>query len=280
MCWQSAVKIAMKKTERILARMLIFPLLFMATGCAKASRETEVIFFRIGQADAILLFSGDHAALIDAGEKEDGEEILRYLQKREIHSLDLMLITHYDKDHVGGADTVLEGIAVGAVYDASYEKDSKHYRAYTEALKATGTPRYRVTNTMTLTVGDWVLTLRPTALAVELDNDRSLAIVADDTFHRFFFAGDAEEVRLAELLNEGLEKVDVVKMPHHGKYHANFPEFLEALGAGVAVITDSEKNPAQAQTVTLLREMQMKSYQTQNGDIRIISNEDGLLVQQ
>jgi beta-lactamase superfamily II metal-dependent hydrolase len=166
------------------------------------------------------------------------------------------------------------------VYDADYETNTKHYRAYTEALKVAGVPRYRVSKETTLTVGGWSLSLLPTVMREAKDNDRSLIVVAEDSWRRFFFAADAEEARIAELLEMGLDKVDLVKMPHHGRYHSSLPDFLEALDAEIAVITDSQKKPAHEKTLSLLEKKGIEIFQTANGEIHIKSRNDGLLILQ
>ena len=64
--------------------------------------------FKVGKADAIVLQLEEKVIILDAGEEEDGREIAEYLKKRNLNRVDAMIITHFDKDHVGGADTVLE----------------------------------------------------------------------------------------------------------------------------------------------------------------------------
>lgn len=263
-----------------IAYVAAFCFLFTIAGCAKAAQATEVVVFKIGQADAILLFSGAHTVLIDAGEKEDGEEILEFLKQRRVEALDMMIITHFDKDHVGGADTVLAGIPVHAVYDADYESKSKQYLEYLEAIEASGVPRYRVASDVALSVGELKLLVMPTALLTAGDNDRSLVIHARDAWHGYLLMGDAEDARIEELLAAGVPDVDVIKMPHHGRYHQNLSALLDAAKAGVAVITDSEKNPAAAETLLLLNQFGTDTYQTQNGNIHIVGDEVGITVSQ
>ena len=81
------------------------------TGCAAESAdaggdELTAVFLDVGKADAILLYNGEMAALIDAGENDDGDAVVEAIRARGIERLDLMIITHFDKDHVGGADKV------------------------------------------------------------------------------------------------------------------------------------------------------------------------------
>lgn len=264
--------------KRFLCALLAAMLLPLTTGCAKPANATEVAVLSIGKADAIIISAKDHTILIDAGEDDHAEIILEYLRIKNIKALDVMIITHYDKDHVGGADGVLEGIDVGAVYDADYEGSSKQYTQYVQALKATGTPRFRVTSPLTLEIGGLTLVLMPTSLAVEDDNNQSLAVSMTDGTHSFLFAGDAEEARIDELLGQGIGPHDVLKMPHHGRYEENLNAFLEAVNPQIAVITDSDDKPASDATLALLTEHGIACYQTQAGSVIITSSQSGLTI--
>lgn len=117
---------------------LLLALILPLCACAAPDRTaTEVTVLKIGKADAILIALPDAAVLVDAGEDEDAGEILENLEKQGIERLDAMIITHFDKDHVGGADGVLRGVAVEQVVDPQYEKDSTQYRQYLTALEET-----------------------------------------------------------------------------------------------------------------------------------------------
>lgn len=265
--------------KRIVPFLLCCALLAFACS-AHALSGTEVAILRIGKADAIIITNAHHAILIDVGEPEDAEEILEYLQNKRVTSLDMMIITHFDRDHVGGAGDVLAEIPVGAVYDADYERDSNHYDRYVEAIAAVQVPRHRVTAEQVIELQGLTLTLLPTALDVENDNDLSLVVSMADPWHTFFFAGDAEEARIDELLEQGLAHHDMVKMPHHGRAKDNMATFLDALSPEIAVITDSDKNPADAETLALLGARGISTYETRDGDIRIFSSQSGLSVMQ
>lgn len=252
----------------------------MLSSCAKAALDTKIVVFSIGKADAILLYNEAHAVLIDTGEKEDGEKILSYLQKQQITALDALIVTHFDKDHVGGADTILMGIPVYAVYDADYDASSKRYREYELAIQAARVPRYRVTQSIAMQFGDISVEIMPTSLQPEEDNDKSLVVYAKDAWHGFIFMADAEETRIQELLTQGVHTADVIKMPHHGEYHDNLPALMDTVKVNVAVITDSAKNPADDETVVLLEKKGVTVYQTKNGAISISSNHTGIAVTQ
>ena len=75
-----------------------------------ATDELDIVIFKIGKADSILLRVGDQTALIDAGEEDDGEEIIAYMQENDIDTIDYMILTHFDKNHIGGADKILNEV--------------------------------------------------------------------------------------------------------------------------------------------------------------------------
>lgn len=260
----------------------IVVLLFGVRGDALALSGSEITVLRIGKADAILVQSAGKTVLIDAGEDEDedADEILALLAKKSITALDLMIITHFDNDHVGGADGVLEGIPVGQVYDADYENTKDEYKQYVKALEATGVPRFRVRSETVLDLGGMELTLLPTQMETDDDNENSLVISMTDGEHWFLFAADATDTRMQELMDEGLGEHDVLKMPHHGRYYDNLDAFVAMVGPQVAIITDSSKNPADKKTLKLLKEQGIETLQTQDGDIHVVSGPSGLTVTQ
>lgn len=263
----------------MLASLLVC-LFLLASTFAHALSGTEINVLRIGKADAIIITTASHVVLIDAGEEEDAGEILTHLWLRGIDAIDVMIITHYDKDHVGGADGVLLGIPVSAVYDAAYESDKAQYLEYLDALEETGVPRHRAAQPETLTLGSLTLHLLPTALETDNDNDLSLVVSMADPYHTFLFAADAQEARIAELMEGGIGAHDVLKMPHHGRTKDNLEAFVTRVAPSIALITDSKKNPADEETLAMLSALGIETYRTLDGDIRIISGPSGLIVSQ
>ena len=71
-------------------------------GASGGSDKCEITAFATGKADAILVSAGSVNVLIDAGEETDAELICRRLQEKGINRLDLMIVTHFDRDHAGG----------------------------------------------------------------------------------------------------------------------------------------------------------------------------------
>ena len=254
------------------------------TGCAAESADTggdelTAVFLDVGKADAILLYNGEMAALIDAGENDDGDAVVEAIRARGIERLDLMIITHFDKDHVGGADKVLEQIEVARVLEPDYEKDSKQVRQYREALAAAGVEAEALTENVEFTLGGCSFAIDVANKAdygEDEENDFSLVVRLTHGNVRFLFAGDAENARLAELLDEGDLASDVLKVPHHGRYADLSAVFFAAVSPQYAVITSDEDDPEDPETVRALEAAGAQVLFTREGTVTLVSDGEGV----
>ncbi len=253
------------------------------TGDGEPLPLLETVVFSIGKADAILLYGECGTVLIDTGEIEDGAEVLSFLRKKGISKIDALFLTHYDKDHVGGAPDILRSIEVTAVYGTYPSKESEEYDAYMAALAEKGLKPTVVRETTVLSFGNLTLTVYPpeiTAYAEKESNNSSLAILARYGNHRFLFAGDAEEARTAELIaTPGLE-ADFLKAPYHGNMTENFSALLSYIKPRYAAITCSDKNPEESAKTDALHAAGVDSYLTRHGNIYIRSDGRTLSVRQ
>ena len=81
------------------------------SGCSSEKENSlEMAFLKVGKADTVIITCGAKTMLLDCGEYDDGEEIVSFLRAKGVKKVDVMLITHYDKDHVGGAPYVLDNV--------------------------------------------------------------------------------------------------------------------------------------------------------------------------
>ena len=229
----------------------------------------------VGKADATLLWGDGFAVLIDAGESEDADKILAFLARRGIRRLDALILSHYDKDHVGGAAGVLRGIEVGAIYGTYQTKESAEYDAYLTAASEAGLSPVIVRETTTLTFSALSLSLLPpkaTEYGEKESNNSSLFVRAVYGDTALLFAGDAQEARIAELNEgDGLE-CDFLKAPYHGSPVENLPHLLSLSRPRYAALTCSQKNPEDAGKVRMLEEAGATVYLTRCGNVYLYSD--------
>lgn len=263
-------------------RKSIFAVLTLVTllcSCAPANNigtqsELKVSVLKVGQADAIILKTQNHIAVIDCGEEDDGDEILEYISSYNADSIDYLFITHFDKDHVGGAAQLLESVNIKNIITPNYEGTNKEYRKYLSAAADKGYTPLKLTEETSFVLDDVTFDIYPPLKSSysESDNDFSLAISVTHGENRFLFTGDAEEERLKEILSQTEGEFDFLKVPHHGIYAKNTEEFLRTINPKYAVITCSEKNPADEFVLQILEKYGCKTYLTSSGNVEISSN--------
>ncbi|MGX5695255.1 ComEC/Rec2 family competence protein [Agromyces soli] len=192
--------------------------------------DWDVAVCDIGQGDAVLLRSEQHVALIDTG--PDPAALERCLALVGVDRVELLVLTHWDADHVGGAsalggrvDVVLHGPLDGA----------RSSRALGPLVDG-GAEHVEVTAGRSGTLGAlaWRV-LWPEQRALP-GNDASVVLEVDAPDYRGVFLGDLGEqaqVRLRRAAAPG--PVDLVKVAHHGSADQSEPLYRE-LRASVGLI--------------------------------------------
>lgn len=271
----------------------------LLTGCASAnangtanSNLLTTSILKIGKADAIVITQNEHAMVIDCGEEEDGLELKEFLAKKGIDHLEALIITHYDKDHVGGADTIVEAVDIDRVLVPDYDGASTEYSDFATAVEEKGLTLERLTESVSFNLGEALVTVDPPLdyssveeakddPLLEIDNNLSLITTIVHGNNRLLYMGDAEKARIKEFLTtEAAVDCDFLKVPHHGVYTTALVDLLDAVTPEYAAINDSAKNPADDETLQLLKDYGVTTRQTQGGRITVISDGETIEIQQ
>ena len=269
--------------------VLFLAALLVLAGCSGGSREQEaaqrdrelkITFFDVGKGDAVLLESEEQTMLIDTGYDDTADVVLEYLETEDIQTLDYLVITHFDKDHVGGADKILETVEVQEVLEPDYESNSKQTEQYKEAMAAKGITPEKVTDTTDVPFAGADCTVYPPRQEDYEEEDNDFSLVLSVTFgeERFLFAGDCEKERLSELMaEEDLNlRHQVLKVPHHGREEKNSDKFLLAVSPEAAVITCSEEEAPDREILDLLAQLGAEVYLTSDGTVTCVTDGSAL----
>lgn len=245
--------------------------------------KLKIYFFNAGKADSCIIYNDEFAVMIDTGEKELGEEILTYLENNNITKLDYLIITHFDKDHVGSASTIINSIEVDNVIQSNYPKESKVYNKYLSALENKGIEAVTLREDLEFSFGDIYFTINPPLEEVYSNNESnnsSLIVSLKYKNNSFLFMGDAENLRIKEYLNTNNLSYDFLKVPYHGHYQTTLDELIEVIKPKYSVITSSLEEKEDDTTLELLSNIGSKTYLTRNGSILITSDGDTINIKQ
>ncbi len=245
----------------------------------------DVAVLSVGKADAIVITTQNKTVVIDAGESDDGGKVLNYLNEKGRSVIDLLIITHYDRDHVGGADRLLNFAEVKQIIRPDYVGVREEYDLFLQTVQDLQVPDTALPcggEDVTLTLDDIELTINSPLKdnyvndeGIQQDNDFSLVVRLRHGAKAFVFAGDAEDTRLAELIvGKKNWKADFLKLPYHGNFTDLTSTFFQMVGPDYAVACDSDKNPMATETVAALATLGCKTYGTRDGTV--VCHSDGV----
>ncbi len=250
---------------------------------AETDATLTITAIKGGAADAFVLMNGEHVTLIDTGLDKKADKLVEFLKEQGVTRIDELIITHFDKDHVGGADYILSEFEVGTVYTTYRSKDSDDIISYDEALSAAGLTETVVEEITTFTADGVSYTIYPPQsrmYADSISNNSSLVIKVSVGENSMLFAGDAEFERIRELIaTPGLESV-ILKVPHHGRLAANSRQFIEYISPEYAIITSSQSEPADQEVLDILDSLGVTTYFTLDGNVTIVMTSSDITVTQ
>ncbi|MEJ3403154.1 ComEC/Rec2 family competence protein [Rathayibacter sp. YIM 133350] len=203
----------------------------------------------IGQGDAIVLHDGEHFGLIDTG--PDPRPLARCLDELGIRHLDLLVLTHYDLDHVGGVDAVIGMVGTALV---GLPENAADARVPAKLLTGGAVVRRGAAGESgSLGALDWrVLWPGKQKKAMSTGNAGSITLLVRGHGLGALFLGDlGEEAQDALLRSTPVPPVDVVKVAHHGSADQS-AELYRRLHARVGLISVGMGNSYGHPTARLL----------------------------
>lgn len=107
---------------------------------AKPGDKLIIRMLDIGQGDAFLLEKDGKFAMIDTGDVEHREALVKYLHEYGVKELSNVIITHPHADHMGGMKAVFDNIKVDNIYDDGVPTNTNTYKTYLKNIKTKNIP--------------------------------------------------------------------------------------------------------------------------------------------
>ena len=263
----------MKKQNRftmfILSMLLALTLVLpgsAVTAKADGQGNMAVHFIDVGQGLAILVQSGGENLLYDGGNRSHADEVVQYLKSQQVETINYMISSHYDEDHLGGLVKCLDTFEVEHVLGSDYVHTSDLFNTFmnTATAHAIIVEYPSVGDTYEFGTGSFTV-MAPDGIS-QNSNDNSVVIRLVNGNNSFMFMGDAEETSEQDMISTGMNlDCDVLSLGHHGSASSTSWDLLEAASPSWAVIScglnNSYGHPA-AETMGKLSDMDIPVFRT------------------
>lgn len=211
------------------------------------NQQPEIVNCDVGQGDALLISSEGQTMLIDVG--RDPQLVSRCLSDNQIKKLDLLVLTHFDYDHVGGV-TGLGGVQVEKVIISGFN-DTREAVGVVERFFSTKATTLEVGyRGMTADFGGgfWEI-LSPSANASESENanDASIVMLLSLPRVQVLALGDIGQSAQQRIMNQGAQariseqQPLVLKISHHGSADQSIG-FHKLIDPEISIISVGENN--------------------------------------
>jgi competence protein ComEC len=188
---------------------LVLVLILLSPACAELEMLTEgagggpgpppsgslsVSFIDVGQGDGMLVQAAGQNYLIDAGRAEEGPNVVDFLRSRGVDSLDGIVVSNPDADHIGGFLDVFDAFEVGVVYLSGDPKGTLTYNSFLRGVREEGSKVEVVRAGRRLEWGGVQADViaPPAGELFSETNDNSVAMLLSYGGARVLLAGDAE----------------------------------------------------------------------------------------
>ena len=233
--------------------------------------KLNVTVLDVGQGECVLLSSKGHFAVIDCGSanswKDAGELAADTLQSMGCRRLDYLLLTHYDSDHICGAEDLLHRIPTNRLLAPRAKDDGGLWKSIREEAHESNTTLHLTDRLETLTLGGAKIFVYP-PMGTKDDNQRGISFRCASGGYNLLVTGDMDIPAEKQLLRAyPLPKVETLVAGHHGARTSTSDELLAALKPKRVIISVGENSYGHP-TVELLRRLKRTNCRIYRTDLQ------------
>lgn len=234
-------KVTAKKAGNAVISASADGILLKSTITVKNSGMT-VRMLDVGQGDSLLILVNSKTILMDTGADSEYSKLKYQLEYYDVSTIDALILTHPDADHIGGADNVLKDFNVLSVYMPRRMAETKEFK------KLVSIAEECCLNVSYPKEGDKLdfgKNLTVTVLSVDAGDDtNSSSIVTRWNYKKnsFLFTGDAPAKVENDIMAKYDINVDVLKISHHGSDNSSPILYLKNASPEYALISCGADN--------------------------------------
>ncbi len=206
--------------------------------------DTKVHFIDVGQGLSVLVQDNGKNLIYDGGGRNTSSYLVSYLKEQNVDTIDYLISSHYDEDHLSGLIGCLNTFPVENVIGPDYSHDSNLYQSFIGTINEKGLDIQHPDIGDTYTLGAAAFTiLAPTEIISNESNDNSIVIKINSGNISFILTGDAEHGSEAAMIDSGMDlSCDVLCVGHHGSASSTSWSFLQETVPEYAIISCGSGN--------------------------------------
>ncbi|MCD5410604.1 MAG: MBL fold metallo-hydrolase [Clostridiales bacterium] len=243
---------ALDNQRKIATAFFVICFIFFLTSCTNSSDFDSLLSIHmidVGQSESILIIAPNgNTILIDAGDEVSGRKVVRYLKKRKIDDIDVMIVTHPHSDHIGGVEAVANKYDIDKFFMPDITHNTDTFEGLLQILEEHNIDVSFGEKNMRMQIDDSLYLFLLSPIKDHSNNLNNWSIVAKIQYNKksFLFTGDAEyelEMNLIEMYDANFLRSHVLKIGHHGSNTSTSEKFLDVVQPSVALISVGEENP-------------------------------------
>lgn len=275
--------------SRLVMYFLVFIIIFNSISIM-TDKSMEIHFIDVGQGDAILLRTKGDDYLIDTGGNifdsfDIGKNItLPYLEKNGVKRLKAIFITHFDEDHCEALPLLLDNIKVDNIIISYEDYGNPVY----EDIISRKVPIVILNekDRVNLATNIYMEVLSPNQGMMNRwskGNNLSLVLLLRYYDKKILLTGDMEREVEWEIIDKFKERVDIIKVPHHGSNTSSTEEFLDIIRPKIGVISVGRNNffhHPRKEVLERYEKIGTSLYRTDiHGRVKIILDDDKIYIE-
>lgn len=197
-------------------------------------------FIDVGQGDCTLFISGEDTMLIDCGEAEYADTVIKALRSYGVTELDYVVATHAHTDHMGGMAYILDTVPTENIIISEPSKGSlsaKHYGEFLDAADNSGADIIFAEPDYTFSLGNAECKILAPFSVSDEENNNSVVMHITAGTTSFLMTGDAEKAVEKEIIEKyPLLRATILKAGHHGSKTSSHNNFVSMLKSETVII--------------------------------------------